>query len=115
MRYRKLDSAGDYTLGGSDAFLIDSPQTVAQAILTRLRLLKGEWFLDLSDGTPYSDEVFGKQNGSSDAAIKQRILATPGVTSLLSYSSSYDGTTRVLTVTATVVTQYGQATIAQVL
>jgi hypothetical protein len=110
MRYRQLDPQGDYTIG--KPFLVNSPQTVEQAVLTRLKLWKGEWFVDTSDGTPWlgtstSPGVLGKQFGKDpNVYIKQRILGTPGVTAITAYSSSYDGTTRKLTIQATIATQF---------
>jgi hypothetical protein len=113
MRYRPLSATGDYTFGRP--FLANSPECVAQAILTRLKLWRGEFFLDTTDGTAYLGGVLGKPYGNPDAIIKQRILATPGVVSITSYASSMDGNTRTLTVTATVETLYGAATISEVL
>lgn len=114
MKYRPLDNLGDYTVG--KPFLADSPNTVAQAILTRLRLWRREWFVDRRDGTPYSAEVLGKrQLRAPEAAIKKRILGTPGVTAITAFSSQYDGDTRRLTIEATVDTLYGRTTISETL
>ncbi len=116
MKYRALDANGDYTVG--QPFLSNTPQTVAQAVITRLRLWKGEWFLDVTDGTPWQQNVLGKQTGNPDAAIKARILGTPGVTSIMSYSSTYSGgvsytaKSRQLTISCTLATLYGAASIA---
>lgn len=117
MRYRKLSSDGDYTLGGRQAFLVNSPETVAQAVLTRLRLWRGEWFIDVRDGTPYLQQILGKRQlgRNPDAAIKERILGTEGVRELLAYESTFDGDTRRLAVTATLSTIYGQAEISETL
>lgn len=108
MRYRKLDADGDYVFGGQQAdFYKDVPEAVAQAVLTRLRLFRGEWFLDLTEGTPL-DQIIGKYTaGTYDAAIRQRILATQGVTALVAYSSDLNTETRRLSVSATITTQYG--------
>ncbi len=113
MRYRKLDADGDYVFGGQQAdFYRDSPEAVAQAVLTRLRLLRGEWFLDTTEGMPWLTEVLGKYTTSTaDAAIRQRILTTPGVTELTAYSSTYDAETRTLSVSATINTIYGTTTV----
>lgn len=108
MRYRILSQEGDYVFGSSGPeFLVDSPQAVAQAIQTRLLLWEGEWFLDTSDGTPYQQRILGYNPtpGDRDVAIKERILGTPGVNSILQYQSSIDG--RAMTVNATVDTIYG--------
>lgn len=113
MRYRKLDADDDYVFGGSsNNFLVNTPDAVAQAVLTRLRLLRGEWFLDTTAGMPWATAVFGKNTqGTADAAIRACILGTTGVTEITAYSSSIDSTTRKLTVTATINTLYGSTTI----
>jgi hypothetical protein len=106
MRYRPLDANGDYTIGVP--FLVNSPNTVAQAILTRLKLFQGEWFIDTTDGTPWLQSILGKQFRSDpNSFIRQRILGTPGVTSIVSYSSSISG--RSITVSGTVNSQFGAA------
>jgi len=115
MKYRKLDNWGDYTIG--KPWLVNSPDAVAQAVLTRLRLWRGEWFLDSTDGTPYSQDVLGKLYASRtpEVAIKQRILGTPGVTAITAFTSRFDGDSRQLTVSATIDTVYGPAMINEVL
>lgn len=117
MRYRKLDASGDYTLGGAGAFLVNSPEAVAQAIGTRLRLWAGEWFVDTTDGTPWMQQILGKRqpDRNPDAEIKQRILGTQGVVEITDYSSAFDGETRKLIVTASVNTIYGAATLTETL
>lgn|SRR5574343_392757 len=117
MQYRKLDSAGDYTLGSGADFHVNTPETVAQAVVTRLRLWTGEWFVDTTDGTPWDTEILGKrlQRKNPDSAIKRRILETPGVTEITEYSSTFDGETRKFSVTATINTDYGLASISEIL
>lgn len=114
MRVRPLSPLGDMTIG--QPWLVNSPECVAQIIGTRLKLWLGEWFLDTSDGTPWLTEILGERyNRNPDAAIKRRILATPGVTSLAAYTSSFDGTTRTLTINAVVNTQFsGTVTLSNV-
>jgi hypothetical protein len=105
MRYRQLGLGGDYTV--DTPFLINSPACVAQAILTRLKLFLGEWFVDTTDGTPWFQSILGKNYNNPDALIKQRIIGTQGVTSIATYSSSFNGPTRALTVNTTANTLYG--------
>lgn len=116
MRYRALSATFDYTFGqGVKNFLINTPVTVGQAILTRLRLLTGEWFLDTSEGTPYATQVQGKNTGGTrDTAIRNRILGTEGVTSIASYSSELTPD-RKFNVNAVVNTVYGQTTVSTTL
>ena len=115
MRYRALDADGDMTFGhGQSDFLIDTPEAVAQAASTRLRLLTGEWFLDVEEGTPYATQILGNNTTPTyDEAIRERILDTQGVESIEDYSSSVAG--RQLTVQATVNTVYGATQVAEVL
>lgn len=116
MRYRALSVDGDFTFGrGVRNFLVNTPDAVAQAVVTRLRLLTGEWFLDSTEGTPYSTKILGTQTRPLyDEAIRDRILGTEGVTELVDYFSTFDGETRKLTVQATINTLYGQTSIQQV-
>jgi hypothetical protein len=117
MRYRKEDASGDFVFGNQDAdFYRDQPEAVAQAVKTRLGLYTGEWFLDTTDGTPWRTEVLGKYTKDAyDSVIKARILDTQGVDEILDYSSSFDGNSRALTITATINTQYGETPIATTL
>lgn len=121
MRYRKLVGfgqgvpvqGGDYSFGNNqNDFFVNSPTTVAQAVLTALLLHEGEWFLNTTVGMPWETQVEGFGTASLyDAAIKNCILGVQGVQSIVQYSSSLDPTTRKLTVNAIVNTIYGQATI----
>jgi hypothetical protein len=113
MRYRKMTVDGDYQWGHQqNDFYRDQSQAVAQAVQTRLNLFSGEWFLDVTDGTPWTTQVLDKYTKDQyDAAIQDRILGTQGVTQITNYSSSANTATRKLTVAATVETQYGTATI----
>lgn len=107
MRYRALSPTGDYTFGaGKQNFLVNSPETVAQSVLTRLRLWQGEWFLDKTEGTPWLQQILGKGTKSLyDLAIQTRVLETNGVTGISTYSSSLKD--RNLTVSMTIDTQFG--------
>ena len=109
MRYRKLDEDDDYFFGtGAVNFHINSPEAVAQAILTRLRLWMGEWFADTSDGTGWNQSILGKQSGNLyELTLRQRVLETPGVQSIEEFQSSLDAEARKLSVSMTVNTMYG--------
>ncbi|MNO26509.1 hypothetical protein D3C76_163630 [compost metagenome] len=112
MRYRKLDADGDMTFGQQQAnFWRDVPDAPAQAILTRLKMFAGEWYLDISEGVPYQGGVLGKYTkDSADSILRNVILNTPGVAAILSYESSFEPNTRVFSVHGIVSTIYGEAT-----
>jgi hypothetical protein len=113
MRYRQLDSSGDYTAGRRAAtFHQDSAEAVGQAVRTRLLLAEGEWVLDIFEGTPYAREILGaNRTATADLAIKARILGTPGVVALVAYSSEINYNTRALAVRCTIDTAFGQSTV----
>lgn len=113
MRYRKLDENGDYSFGQAKAdFLVNSPDTVAQAVLTRLNLWVGEWFANIDDGTGWTTDVLGKgSSGLYEMMLRQRVLGTPGVTEILDFQAIFDADSRRLTVYITINTVYGQTTV----
>jgi len=114
MRNREMTPEGDYQFGAGSVWLIDSPAAVAQAIKTRLGLLKKEWFLDLREGLDMDAILgFGTQV-SRDREIKTRIAGTRGVKRITRYASEADGQTRHFTVAAVVDTIYGPVTITEV-
>lgn len=117
MRYRKLSPTGDYVFGQGQAnFYINDAAGVGQLVLTRLRLLLGEWYLDLTDGTPYATEILGVGTAMlRDQAVKSRILGTAFagtalVQSITSYSSNVIG--RKFSVVADILTIYGPTTVS---
>lgn len=106
--------AHDMTFGaGSVNFLVDSPDAVAQSVLTRLRLWTGEWFLDETEGTPYLTAVVGKgTNLTYEPAIRERILGTTGVSSIIDLSTSIDPDGRTGTFRTLIETTFGAAAAA---
>jgi hypothetical protein len=110
MRYRKLTDKGDMIFGfGQADYYVNQPEAVAQAVLTRMKLFAGEWFLDITDGMDWHGKVLGNRTSIlRDAAIKKRILDTPGVNSIISYQSNFDGNTRKFNVFVVLDTIFGQ-------
>lgn len=113
MRYRKLDSNGDFSFGhGVQDYFVDTPAAVAQAIKTTLALFQGEWFLDNTIGVPWSTDVLGyNTQGLYDTVIQGSIVAVQGVDSIVTYFSSFDPQTRLLTVSAEVKTIFGSTVV----
>lgn len=117
MRYRKLDQNGDMLFGAQQAdFYRDRPEAVAQAVLTRLRLWVGEWFLDTSEGTPYQQAILGTNKRETiEPALRERILETQGVTGIEEFELVIDPDNRVATMNAVINTEYGSAQLSEVL
>jgi hypothetical protein len=109
MKYRKQDENGDMVFGNSLLdFYINSPEAVAQSVETRLKLWLGEWFVDVSEGTEYRENVLGVgKSKSADLTIRRRILETDGVLEIISFDSNIDEDSRGLTIRASINTIYG--------
>jgi hypothetical protein len=109
MRVRRLDENGDYVFGGDQgSFHHDNADGVAQEIMTRLRLMTGEWFADLTEGTNWAGGVLGERTaGTRDAIVRDRVLDTQGVLTIDRWFSALDPTTREWSVAMTVSTIYG--------
>lgn len=106
-----MDENGDYTFGRRDEFL-RGREAVAQAILTRLRLLLAEWWEDTEDGLPLFEKVLSTFHGENpediDLIFSDRILGTPNVTNIERFDSSFDLQTRTYSASCLVDTVYGQ-------
>lgn len=97
---------------------------VAQGIRIRLRLVRGEWFLNMDAGVPYLDSngvdptlvLFGAKFDAvrADAAFRAAILKTPGVRSVLALSLVFDGRTRSLQASFQVATEFGDTSVETV-
>lgn len=110
MRVRKVDAAGDMVFGGNQAaFHRDTPDAVTQIVESRLQLWTGQWYLDLSEGTPYEVQVLGKRTEAvRDPVLRDRILSTPGVSEIANYDSVLNRDTRGFSVSAVIVTDYNR-------
>lgn len=94
MIYRILDENGDYQFGKGRQNFTYGSYAVAQAIKTRLKLLKAEWWENTEEGLPLFQQILG-QNGTTDnimiadSLIKERILNTEKVLSIEEFKSEY--------------------------
>lgn len=109
MIYRKLKD-GDYFLGGGSEGFLSGVEAVAQAIMTRLKLLKNEWWENLNDGLPLWQQILGASGKNIkliDKLFLTRIKETPGVKETYNYESTFDPNTRKYSFSVTVNTEYG--------
>lgn len=83
---------------------------ITQRLKVKLLYFKGEWIHNLNYGVPYFQEIFikGVDLESIDEIYRTQIASEAGVTDLISYSSSFNSSTRELTVNAKVVTESGE-------
>lgn len=94
MRYRMLDINDDYQFGKGQQNFTYGVYAVAQAIKTRLKLLKNEWWENTQDGLPLFQNILGKNATTEhlvivDSLIKDRIINTKDVLSIENFKSEY--------------------------
>lgn len=113
MTVRKLDENGDIVTRGNS--FITGREEIEQTVRTRLRLFLGEYFRDITDGTPWFEQILGKgvSMDAREAALRNRIVRTPGVVRLTSFSTTFDLNTRTYSVTAGALTTYGLITVTE--
>lgn len=113
MTVRRLDPVtGDIVTSGVQ--FTSGQEEIAQTIKTRIRLFYGEYFRDINDGTPWFQTILKKSGtlSSKDAVLRRRIQRTPGVRTILSFSSGYDIDSREYSVSAVVLTVHGELPIS---
>ncbi|MCL2085181.1 MAG: hypothetical protein FWH06_08005 [Oscillospiraceae bacterium] len=114
MRYRKLDENGDYMFGRRGHFHHDAA-AVAQAVKTRLGLLRGEWWENTEDGLPLFQEILNTFHTTEygadgvDLIFSERILGTKGVSEILSFDSRVDMSARSYSAVCVIRTVFGDA------
>ena len=110
IKYRKLDENGDYMIG-MQGEMLTGLEAMAQAIKTRLRVNRGEWFEGDPTALNYFGGMFGEKNLSKDALdleVISRIMDTIGVLSVYGIVSSLVG--RKYSFSCRVKTVYGDTT-----
>lgn len=102
----------DIVIKNGDIEVVDEPQASAQRMRDRLLTFRGEWFLNLQFGVPYRDNILIK-NPRADvisAILKAEMLKSAEGT-FTSFESSFNQKTRALTVSATMETTDGEASV----
>lgn len=103
----KLDANGHVTFVNNDLVFVEGSEEVAQLILERLRTFLGEWFLDVTIGVPYFEEVLVKNPTAAESVLKREIILTPGVLELLEFTFTVDKSTRKATLNFKVISTDG--------
>lgn len=121
MIYRRLSTDGDYVLGAGNSTFLSGTEATAQAIVTRIKLLWGEWWENINMGTPLWQSILGTPGSDSnlksiDNILRSRILSlklgnTNLIKSIDEYSHEYNHATRSYLFKATVTTIYNNTPI----
>ncbi len=83
------DLTGDIDIQNNNWVMVEGVDEIAQIIKQNLQTVLGEWFLDTTLGLPWFTEIFEKGNSQKniDNVIINQIALSPGVISLVQYSS----------------------------
>lgn len=91
-----IATSGEHFASGKEA--------TRQSVIRRLRLFLGEFFLDATDGTDWFGGVLGKtRQDFAEATLKRRIITTPGIIAISSFSLTLEPAERRITVQASVI------------
>lgn len=109
-----IGTDGDLLIEAGRLSLVAGRRAIAQRILQRFQVFRGEWFLDLSAGVPYRQQILVKNPDLPviDVLIRQTITGTPGVLGLQRFLTTFDRSQRSLTVQFTAETSEGEITAA---
>lgn len=104
-----LDSSGDITITDDDLVLSTGLDSVRQRIKMRLRMFKGEIFIDTALGTPHFDSTFARRPDLDliKSVYRKVIGESEGVVELLSLTVELPST-RILSVKSEVLASDGQ-------
>lgn len=112
-----LDVNDDYQFGKGQQNFTYGIYAVAQAVKTRLKLLKGEWWENTKDGLPLFQNILAQSARTEnlaivDSLIKDRIINTENVTSIEEFASEYNNRNYVFS--CRVNSKYGAVTLKNI-
>lgn len=89
-----LDENNDITFKNGDLNLFEEtdPLLIAQRLEIKLRLNKGEWFLDINQGIPWQQEILSKNNqrNLADTYIRRTIISDEDIKSITQYTATFN-------------------------
>lgn len=105
-----LDSTGDISTSGTQ--FISGIDETAQTVRTRLKLLLGEYFRNIDEGTPWFERIFPNTANQSlkETEIKRIITQTENVGAITSFELEYERTEKRLTVDCSIIDISGSQT-----
>lgn len=99
-----LTGDGDLEITRGHLRVVTGTEAIAQRLRTRLKLFRGEWFLDTLQGVPYHDFVLRKRTSPAvrREVFRRAIVSMRGVRQLVSLTVELDRVGRNLIVTGEV-------------
>lgn len=110
-------TVNDILIQNNDLVLVDGSQAILQDLLQRLRFFYGEWFLDITLGIDYFNQILVKNPnlGNINAIMINTIVTTPGIQQLNSYNLTTNYITRQVFIQFSAQTTKGQINYAGLL
>lgn len=112
MRYRRLEGVeNEPVFGRGKQDFLTNVEAVGQAVITRLKFFRGEWWEDIYLGIPMWQEILGVVGARKDVidrVIQKEILDTTGVFNIEELSSIFNRETRAYQFYAVINTIYGK-------
>jgi hypothetical protein len=105
----------DLVISRYDLQLQNGIDLMRQRYKQSLLFFMGEWYLDVTDGVPYYEEILKKAPDqiTVESVLKQAILETPGTTELLSFLVTYTNNIRRYQLDFSTATIFGNITMSE--
>ena len=102
---------GDYLIKNHSFQIVDGIDYIIQKLYVALRFVYGEWFLDTTMGIKYFDSILVKNPNMAtvESVMKSAIMGSYGVTEITAFEMDFDKNARTLTLSFTVNTIEGSA------
>jgi len=107
----------DLIVANYDLQLNTGLSLVQQRLKQSLIFFLGEWYLDVTDGVPYYQDILIKSpvRITVESILKTTIIETPGVLELTSFELEYTPASRELHLDFRVKTEFGDLELSEVL
>lgn len=105
----ELNDDGDLMIRNYDLSLVEGIDQITQNLAIRLRFFLNDWFLDVTAGIPYYEDIFIKAPNRIriESVLKDEIVSTDGINEIISFSSEFNSNLRKFSVSFTAETDEG--------
>ena len=111
---RELSGLDDIEIASGDLVVVSGVDALVQRLTEKLRLFRGEWFLDARAGVPWVRDVLGSKSPRGEVvrgAIRQPILDDDEVIDITDFDIDFIGQSRQLEVSMDIESVYGPVTL----
>jgi hypothetical protein len=109
MKFRGVDSLGDWQLGQGLGSYAKEQAALAIDIAARVRLRKGECFFSTNSGVDYANLLEKGRQADFESAMNNCILQTDGVVAINSITVTLDRATRTMRMSYDIQTIYSRS------